>query len=184
MRKKIFCVTYYEVEMWPMLLFAVKFRQNMRICRKWIYKAKFHIFWIRWGLEIRYFSSCSERRSGFQNVSQVATWSVTAFIKNSNHKQLSQALLKMPDYSHAGQVPFKSLPAVDLISQNTTFLDWMTRFSAMQYIEQVKLICWKLASFHWVSRSGEGLHFQMCHIDECSTKRTILLSRRISSFIY
>ena len=45
------------------------------------------------------------------------------FSKNSNHKQLSQALLKMPDYSHAGQVPFKSLQAVDLISQNTTFLD-------------------------------------------------------------
>ena len=31
---KIFCVISYEVEMWPMLHPAVKFRQNTRICRE------------------------------------------------------------------------------------------------------------------------------------------------------
>ena len=95
--------------MWPMLLhFAVKIRaftENEFIKQSFI------------------FSSSSERRSEFQKMSQVATSNVTAFIKNSNHKQLSRTLLKIPVYSHAGQVPFKSLPAVDLISQNTTFLD-------------------------------------------------------------
>ena len=30
--RKIFCVMYYEVEMWLMLHYAVKFRQKIHIC--------------------------------------------------------------------------------------------------------------------------------------------------------
>ena len=43
LRRKIFYMMYYEVELWLMLHFTVKFRQNMSICHKLICKAKFHI---------------------------------------------------------------------------------------------------------------------------------------------
>ena len=41
--ENILCDVLCEVEMWLMLYSGVKFRQNTRICRKSICKAKFHM---------------------------------------------------------------------------------------------------------------------------------------------
>ena len=38
------CIMYYEIEMWLILHSAVNFRQNRHVCRKWICKAKFHMY--------------------------------------------------------------------------------------------------------------------------------------------
>ena len=41
--KNIYSMMYYELEMWPMMHSAVKFRQYTNICHKWICEAKFHM---------------------------------------------------------------------------------------------------------------------------------------------